>query len=43
MDQDTKTSWYLLGIAVFITVTAPIWFAWSGLVILKNRIKGDAK
>lgn len=43
MDQDTKTSWYLLGIALFILVTAPIWLARSGIVTLKNRIKGDAK
>lgn len=40
MDQETKTNWwYLFGIA-FIMVTAPIWLAWTGLVILKNKLTG---
>lgn len=43
MDQETKTSWLIFGLAVFITVTAPIWLAWSGIVILYHRIKGDMK
>lgn len=40
MDQDTKTSWYILGIALLICIVAPPILLWQWI---KRTVRRDKK